>query len=194
MTALTSCRLTVGEDPAVAFSPLGFATPLSVETRSWPCPSGVFACKPVLIGSELQHFPAPAALLFPIHAERQSADLSEGMPSQASGGSSRYRAQAPRLSPAVRPPRPPGPTPAKRFQDSSTVARCGAGFLPATQSPCDRLPAPRLVCPPIPGSIQDYFPPWLRAGPNPTQLETLFGTPAADFSSNTRGPGNTTNP
>src|SRR5260370_77029 len=68
MTALTSCRFTVGEDPAVAFSPLGFATPLSVETRSWPCPSGVFACKPVLIGSELQHFPAPAVLLFPIHA------------------------------------------------------------------------------------------------------------------------------
>src|SRR5260370_16716586 len=115
MTALTSCRLTVGEDPAVAFSPLGFATPLSVETRSWPCPSGVFACKPVLIGSELQHSPAPAALLFPIHAERQSADLSEGMPSQASGATSRYRPQPPRLSPPVPPLPQPAPTPATHF-------------------------------------------------------------------------------
>src|SRR5260370_14460474 len=140
MTALTSCRFTVGEDPAVAFSPLGFATPLSVETRSWPCPSGVFACKPVLIGSELQHFPAPAVLLFPIHAGLRTAGWPLDTRCRASSGSSRYLARVPRPSPAVRPPRQPGPTPAKGFQDSSTAARCGPDFLPATPSPSASLP------------------------------------------------------
>ena len=64
---------TVEAGPTVAFSLLCFAAPRSVETRPRPYPSAVFACKPLLIGSELPHFPAPAALLFPIRAVLQAA-------------------------------------------------------------------------------------------------------------------------
>src|SRR5216684_2254902 len=194
MTALTSCRFTVGEDPAVAISPPGFAIPPFVESRSWPCPFGALVCKALPIGSELPRFPAPAVRHFPVRAAPPAAGLPADTPSQVSSGSLRCLPQAPRPSPATQRPPRPGPAPAKGFQDSSTVARSGAHFPPASQSLCDKPPVPRPVWPPTPGSIRDYSPPWHRADPNPIQSETLCGTPAAGFSSNTRGPGNTTHP
>src|SRR5207245_3576179 len=76
MTKRTGSHFTVREDPMAAISRRGFAIHLSAETRPWLCPSGVFACKALLIGSELPHFLAPAVLLFPIHAGPPAAGLS----------------------------------------------------------------------------------------------------------------------
>src|SRR5713226_2775652 len=104
MTALTSCRFTVVEDPAVAISPHGFATPPSVETRAWPCPFGALVCNTLPVGSELPHFPAPAVQHFPIHAAPPAAGLSVDTPSQVSSGSLRCLPQAPRPSPATQRP------------------------------------------------------------------------------------------
>src|SRR5207245_6104679 len=101
MTKLTGRRFTVREDPMAAISRRGFAIHLSAETRPWLCPSGVFACKALLIGSELPHFLAPAVLLFPIHAGPPAAGLPLDTQCPASGDSSRYLLQAPLLSPAA---------------------------------------------------------------------------------------------
>src|SRR5438876_3452408 len=151
MTKLTGCRFTVREDPPVAISRRGFVIHLSAETRPWPCPSGVFACRALLIGSEWPHFLAPAVLPFPIHAVLRAAGLPLDTQCQVSNGNSHCPARVPRLSPAARWPRRSGPTRAKDFQDLSTAARFVSHSPPAIRSLCDTPPSPRSAWPPTPG-------------------------------------------
>src|SRR6266852_3493709 len=124
-------RVTVREGSMAAFLPPGSAVPPCVETRFWLCPSGLFACKTLLIGSELGHSPVPALLPFPIRAAPLAAGSSADRLSQASDDNSHFSPQVLRPPPAARWPRQPGPTPAKGFQDLSTAAHSGAHFPPA---------------------------------------------------------------
>lgn len=171
----------VREDSSAASARHGFVDPPCAETRSWPFPSDAFACKTLLIGSELPRSLAPAARLLPIRAAPQAADSFAGKPSQVSGGRSRWRLQVPQLSPVARRLRWRGPIPAKGLQDLSTAVRFGVDSLPAIQSLCDRHSAPHLVWLPTPGSVPDCSPPWHRAAANPTPLEKLSWPRAADF-------------
>src|SRR4029077_1350521 len=160
----------------------------------WLCPSGSFACKTFLTGSELPRSPVPAVLPFPTRVALPAAGSSADTPSQVSDDSSHCLPQVPRPSPAAQWTLQRGPTLAIGFQDLSTAVRSGAEFLPAIQLHGDKRQALRSVWLLTPESTRDCSRPCHRADPNAKRPGMRSLILAADLGCNTRGPGNTTHP